>query len=318
MPDDPMNDDSDCESVGPSVVTVMTTAEDETGQCYRCQSTLAMNTSLQDVASSWAKCNGVPASAVILEDIYGDVHDLKKSPTEFGWKAGSIIELLVVPGEKEFEDTGKYQCMERCSSTPWKFEEIAKKVSHSSESTHAASKRAATEITLAKKQSKSDYNAVTSKSVAQAAPKKKGRLSTASRGDVKSEGSSTTAPKVRRKIMLGRAGKGGAEGDHRGRGRPPVLRPRTCTLDQPTVKRLLPPGAFVWKGRTRQEWWGHCPPHKRICNRWVSPRAERAAMFSTVRTLWEHHAATEKKKVAKLCPWPELFPLVAPGAAGSA
>ena len=50
-----------------------------------------------------------------------------------------------------------------------------------------------------------------------------------------------------------------------GGGRGPGL-PRD--IDQREARRWIPPGSHIWVSRTRNEWWGHMAPYKRITEKW--------------------------------------------------
>lgn len=60
------------------------------------------------------------------------------------------------------------------------------------------------------------------------------------------------------------------------------------TIPQSEAKRWIPEGASVWRSNTRNEWWGHYPPFKRVVVPWTIGQ-EADAMREAIRRLWRQH-----------------------------
>lgn len=66
----------------------------------------------------------------------------------------------------------------------------------------------------------------------------------------------------------------------------PAVIPKTITHAE--AIQYLPPGCAVWRSNTRNEWWGHCKPFKRVVVPWMLGE-ESSAMFLVLRKLWVQH-----------------------------
>lgn len=87
-----------------------------------------------------------------------------------------------------------------------------------------------------------------------------------------------------KKAKPGNRGRGGGSSSSSA-SRPAVL-PKTIT--QAEAKQFLPAGCAVWRSNTRNEWWGHCKPFKRVVVPWVLGE-ESSAMFIVLKRLWQQH-----------------------------
>lgn len=56
-------------------------------------------------------------------------------------------------------------------------------------------------------------------------------------------------------------------------------------ISQAEAKTMIPPDTSIWRGLTRQEWCGHCPPRKRIQASWAE-HTESGAMHDVIKRLW--------------------------------
>ena len=77
--------------------------------------------------------------------------------------------------------------------------------------------------------------------------------------------------------------------------------------EQKTVKVHTPPGASIWRGNTRGEWWGHFPPYKRVVEKLVEHGCdEKECIKAVLRALWTQY--NEKfARPANACPVVGLF-----------
>ena len=74
------------------------------------------------------------------------------------------------------------------------------------------------------------------------------------------------------------------------------------TISQATAKQFLPDGASVWRGVSRCEWCGHCPPHKRIHAKW-SQYGEEGAMLNVLKRLRLQHCESRGLQFGDACPF---------------
>ena len=66
-----------------------------------------------------------------------------------------------------------------------------------------------------------------------------------------------------------------------------VLIPHHCT--QPEAKRLLPPGASIWRSLKRSEWCGHYPPYRRVTEPFTRSGSSQNALKACLRLLWRQY-----------------------------
>eukprot|EP00975_Prorocentrum_lima_P051883 10865499-Prorocentrum_lima.AAC.1 len=66
----------------------------------------------------------------------------------------------------------------------------------------------------------------------------------------------------------------------KGTGRVPVQTDMPPTIPQHEARRYLPPGTHIWRGLTRGERCGHCPPRAHI---------ESGAMWLCIQALWKQY-----------------------------
>ena len=71
-------------------------------------------------------------------------------------------------------------------------------------------------------------------------------------------------------------------------------------VPQATAKTFLPPGASIWKDRTRMAWNAHMPPRARISEPWGA--CEVVALSKILKRVWAQHLEIEGLD-ATHCPW---------------
>ena len=98
------------------------------------------------------------------------------------------------------------------------------------------------------------------------------------------------------------AGAGGAGGGGGG-DRASSLLPPLITQDQ--LKVYAPPRCSVWVSNTRNQFWGHCKPYKRVCISWAV-NGEEAGKRSLLKKLWEQYLELTGEP-ASACPWAGLL-----------
>lgn len=84
-------------------------------------------------------------------------------------------------------------------------------------------------------------------------------------------------------------------------------------VSQKEAKKYLPPGASIWRGRTKMTWNGHCPPRRRISEPWGAD--EQAALALILRRLWDQYLQLSGKESDE-CPF-DLREAVTEAAAAS-
>ena len=72
-----------------------------------------------------------------------------------------------------------------------------------------------------------------------------------------------------------------------------------------TASKFAPPDCSVWRGLTRAEWCGHCPPRKRVQKSWTE-YTEKGALREVLRILWKQWLALHGLEV-KDCTVQGLF-----------
>lgn len=78
-----------------------------------------------------------------------------------------------------------------------------------------------------------------------------------------------------------------------------------ASISHSEAKKHIPPGTSIWRGLTRGEWCGQCPPRKRIQCSWFL-KGERGAMEDIIRRLWLQHLELRGRPLAD-CPYPGLL-----------
>lgn len=107
------------------------------------------------------------------------------------------------------------------------------------------------------------------------------------------------AATANKKAKTGQRSRGGASSSS---AHPKVL-PKTIT--QAEAKQFLPLGCAVWRSNTRNEWWGHCKPFKRVVAPWLLGE-ESTAMFRVLKRLWEQHLE-QSGQGPEACPFEGLL-----------
>ena len=73
------------------------------------------------------------------------------------------------------------------------------------------------------------------------------------------------------------------------RKRGPSTKPRIPhLLDQATARQWIPENTSIWQAHTRNEWWGHCMPFKRLREPFEI-QGEEEACAKVIRGLWRQH-----------------------------
>jgi hypothetical protein len=85
----------------------------------------------------------------------------------------------------------------------------------------------------------------------------------------------------------------------------PKKRRYETLISQGSAKELLPPDTSIWRGLTRQEWCGHCPPRKRIQSSWAE-HTEGGAMLDVIKRLWLQWLELVGLGI-EFCPWESLL-----------
>ena len=70
-------------------------------------------------------------------------------------------------------------------------------------------------------------------------------------------------------------------------------------IPQKEAKLYVPPGAYIWRGMQRNEWWGHLAPFKRAKAKFTVKSEEQSSLKSTLRQLWSQYCwwkAIDKKE----------------------
>ena len=76
-------------------------------------------------------------------------------------------------------------------------------------------------------------------------------------------------------------------------------------ISQVEAKQFLPPDCTIWCGNTRPEWWGHCPPYKRIVESWAlndSDNSEHLCCKRVIARLWRQYGRKEGVPIEE-CPF---------------
>ena len=69
-------------------------------------------------------------------------------------------------------------------------------------------------------------------------------------------------------------------------------------ISQQDAASYLPENASIWLSNTRNEWWGHYPPYKRMVKTWdMGDAGEAEACSAVIMTLWCQHC--ERKGISK-------------------
>lgn len=90
--------------------------------------------------------------------------------------------------------------------------------------------------------------------------------------------------------------------------------PHHCT--QAAAKKLLPPGAFLWRGATRGEWCAHLKPYRRVtCPFWRCADSSDEALKACLSHVWQQYAASMGQEPHQVCTVAGLF--VEPAVAAS-
>lgn len=83
----------------------------------------------------------------------------------------------------------------------------------------------------------------------------------------------------------GKGGKGKGKGGKGGKGNGPDRPKLPSMIEHADAKQYIPPGASIWRGLSRGEWWGHMPPRRRVSAKWADS-TQFGAMLSVIRELW--------------------------------
>lgn len=77
------------------------------------------------------------------------------------------------------------------------------------------------------------------------------------------------------------------------------------TIPQSEAKLYIPENCSVWRGVSRCEWCGHCPPFRRVSSSWLL-HGEHGALVDLARRLWRQHLNLAGKPLSD-CPFAGLF-----------
>lgn len=78
------------------------------------------------------------------------------------------------------------------------------------------------------------------------------------------------------------------------------------SISHAQAKARILAGCSIWRGLTRQQRWGHCPPNRRFSISWDSEGGERQAMIACIRRLWREHLDLNALG-NEACPWADLL-----------
>jgi hypothetical protein len=96
------------------------------------------------------------------------------------------------------------------------------------------------------------------------------------------------------------------KGKGRGKARLDTREKFPVAVPQQEASRYKPPGCSIWRGWTREEWCGHCPPRKRLVSKDEDYESEYAAMRDVLRRLWIQHLDV-KGLPSSSCPHRDLL-----------
>ena len=68
---------------------------------------------------------------------------------------------------------------------------------------------------------------------------------------------------------------------------PTILFPHHCS--QPEAKKMLPPGASIWRALQKGEWCGHFPPYRRVSEPFARNGSSQNALKMCLYRLWRQY-----------------------------
>ena len=85
----------------------------------------------------------------------------------------------------------------------------------------------------------------------------------------------------------------------------PANRRLPCSISHDEAKQWIPPDCSIWRGLTRGEWHGHCPPYRRTSAPWIR-YGQDGAMRVVIKTLWVQYLDKHGLSASD-CPIDDLF-----------
>jgi hypothetical protein len=78
-------------------------------------------------------------------------------------------------------------------------------------------------------------------------------------------------------------------------------------ISHANVKKLIPPGAVIWRGNLRGEWWARFKPYTSFHEKLTNHENETEAAKEVIKKLWEQWAEREGVVAKDTCPIVGLF-----------